>query len=88
MGLAVFVPERDGIIVQTESGGFVMFVEVDREGQGLDGAVVVVELHVLDKTVAILDDPIDTDADAGLGMENEGCAQSDDLGDLHDVGVP
>ena len=84
MVAAIFVLEGDGVIVQTESGIFVRSAEVDRERERLDRVVVVVELQVLDEAVAILDDPVDADADAGLGLEDESSAHGDNLGDLHD----
>jgi hypothetical protein len=34
-----------------------------------------------------MDIPVDADACTGLGLENEGSTQSDDLGNLHDERV-
>lgn len=83
MVLVIFVPERNGVVIHVESGIFVRSAEVDREGEGLGRGVVVVDPHVLDGAEVIVHISIDANADASLGLEGEGSAQSDDLGDLH-----
>lgn len=82
--LAVFVLERHGVIIQGETGLFVVEAEVDGEGRGFDHVVVVEELHLLDRLVVALGVSIDADADAGLSLEDESGAQSGDLRDFHD----
>lgn len=79
-----FVLERNGVGIQMESGLVVRGGEIDWVGEGFDPGVVVLQLQVLDGLIAVFDSSVDADADAGLGLESEGSAQSDDLGDLHD----
>lgn len=84
MALITFIVELDRVVTQMESGRFIRGAEVDRIWEGLDRAVIVVDLQVLDGAQVIMDVSVDTDADAGLRLENESSTQSDDLGNLHD----
>lgn len=87
VALITFVVELDRVVAQMESGRFIRGAEVDRIWEGLDRAVVVVDLQILDRPQVAMDIPVDADACTGLGLENEGSTQSDDLGNLHDERV-
>ena len=60
--------------------------ELLRAGGGFDGVVVVVQFDFLDGVEAVAGgEPVDADADAGLGLvEEESGAQGEEVGGLHD----